>query len=132
MSLKHTLRLKFTSLLKYTLNPLTRRIAKSRYGPFALIRHVGRRSGKPYETPIVFGQLDDFLVVELTYGYDVDWYKNVEAAGGCTLVWHQREYHVNHIKPLAADIGRKAFPLVAQIILRLLKRSHYVKMTYEQ
>ena len=37
---------------KYVTNPLLRRCANFSRGPFAIIRHVGRRSGKPYETVI--------------------------------------------------------------------------------
>ena len=38
---------------KYVTNRITRRFASFSHGPFALIRHVGRRSGKLYETPIM-------------------------------------------------------------------------------
>lgn len=132
MSLQQKLRVGVTTVLKYTLNPLTRRIEKSSVGPFALVRHVGRKSGRQYETPIILGHLDDYFVVELTYGPEVDWYKNVQAAGGCTLVWHRHEYEVNHLEPLPVEIGRRAFPLVAQIALRLFNRTHFVKMTSEE
>ena len=132
MSLQQKLRVGFTTFLKHTLNRLTRRIAKSSFGPFALVRHVGRKSGKQYETPIILGHLDDFFVVELTYGPKVDWYKNVQAAGGCTLVWHRHEYEVNHLEPLPVEVGRRGFPLLAQIVLRLTNRTHFVKMTHEE
>lgn len=116
-------------LLKHTLNPLTLRLARSSFGPFSLIRHVGRRSGKQYETPIVLAPLGDDFVIELTYGPNVDWYKNVQAAGGCTLLWHGREIVINKLEPLDAKIGKSAFPLPARLILTLLKRNHYVKLT---
>lgn len=51
----------------------------------ALIRHVGRRSGKPYATPIgVFPKDDGFLVL-LPYGADADWLRNIRAAGSAEL-----------------------------------------------
>lgn len=51
----------------------------------SVIRHVGRRSGKPYATPIgVYPMGDDFLVY-LPYGPDVDWLRNVRAAGTAEL-----------------------------------------------
>lgn len=116
-------------LLKHTLNPLTLRLAHNGFGPFSLVRHVGRRSGKQYETPIMAAPLGDSFVIELTYGPDVDWYKNVQAAGGCTLVWHGREYVINRLEPLDASVGKSAFPLPARLILTLLNRTHYVKLT---
>jgi deazaflavin-dependent oxidoreductase (nitroreductase family) len=119
-------------MLKHTLNPLTRRLARSSFGPFALIQHVGRRSGKRYETPIIARPIHDGFVIELTYGPDVDWHKNIVAAGGCTLVWHGRAYPINRIEPLDAETGRAAFSAFQQLILRLLRRTHYERLTLQQ
>ena len=53
---------------------------------FAIIEHVGRRSGKPYRTPVsVFtaeGDGKPGVAILLTYGPDRDWLKNLTAAGG--------------------------------------------------
>lgn len=114
--------------LKYTLNPLTRRVARTAHGPFALIRHVGRRSGKQYETPIIVAPIDGGFMIELTYGPEVDWYKNVLAAGGCTVVWHGQDYVTDQIIPQDVEIGRAAFPLLARLILRVIRRRHFVKL----
>src|SRR5689334_9334896 len=115
-------------VLKYTLNPLTRRLARSSHGPFSIVQHVGRRSGKIYETPIIASRVEDGFVIELTYGLDVDWHKNVLAAGGCTLIWHGKKYPIDSIEPLDADIGRAAFPPMQRIILGLLRRKHFEKL----
>jgi deazaflavin-dependent oxidoreductase (nitroreductase family) len=54
--------------------------------PFAIVEHVGRRSGKPYRTPVqVFSTTVDGkpgVAILLTYGPDRDWLKNLTAAGG--------------------------------------------------
>ena len=70
----------FLRLLKNTINRLAVPIARSGYGPFALVRHVGRRTGLTYETPLVLARVADGFVAELTYGPNVDWYRNVTAA----------------------------------------------------
>jgi len=46
-----------------------------------VVRHKGRHSGRAYETPVLC--FDDGPVhrIALTYGRDVDWLKNVLAAG---------------------------------------------------
>jgi len=111
--------------LKYTLNPLTRRLARSPFGPFTIVRHVGRRSGKTYETPIIVSPVRDGFVAELTYGPAVDWHKNVLAAGGCTLIRHGREFAIDKIEPLDAPAGLAAFPLPQRLVLRLLGRTHF-------
>jgi deazaflavin-dependent oxidoreductase (nitroreductase family) len=129
VKLKPQVRQRFLTFLKNRFNPLTRKvIARSARGPFAIVRHVGRRSGKTYETPIVVEPADGGFVFELTYGPDVDWYKNVQAAGGCTIRWHGKDYVIDRMEPLDAEIGRAAFPLPARLILRLIKQKHFYKM----
>lgn len=115
-------------LLKHSLNRLTRRIALGPVGPFALVRHVGRRSGKPYETPIIVRSTPGGFVAELTYGPNVDWYKNVQAAGGCTLVWHGQVYVIDRIEPLEPGAGLAAFSAWQQAILRVVKPQHFLKL----
>jgi deazaflavin-dependent oxidoreductase (nitroreductase family) len=52
---------------------------------FGVITHQGRTSGRTYRTPInVFRRGDDYLFF-LTYGSDVQWVKNVLAAGSCSI-----------------------------------------------
>jgi deazaflavin-dependent oxidoreductase (nitroreductase family) len=115
-------------VLKYTLNPVTRRVARSSFGPFAIVQHVGRRSGKPYETPIIVSPVKDGFVIELTYGPDVDWHKNVLAAGGCTIIRHGKTFVIDKIEPLDTATGRAAFPRPQRLILRVLGRKHFEKM----
>jgi deazaflavin-dependent oxidoreductase (nitroreductase family) len=132
MNLHQQLRKGFLILIKYTLNPLTRRLARSSFGPFTIIRHIGRRSGKLYETPIIARPVEGGFVIELTYGYDVDWHKNVLAAGGCTMVWHGKEHVIDEIEPVDAATGRAAFSPLQQMILRILGRKHFEKMKIKQ
>lgn len=113
--------------LKNTLNRLTSRIARGRGGPFALVRHVGRVSGRPYETPLIVQPTDGGFVIELTYGDRVDWYRNVRAAGGCGILFHGVEYTINGFEPMDAATGISAFTPGQQRILRLLRRTHFVK-----
>lgn len=47
------MRRRFLWLITNTLNRWTTRLARAGRGPFSLVRHVGRKSGKPYETPII-------------------------------------------------------------------------------
>lgn len=119
-------------LLKYTLNPLTRRLARLPFGPFALVRHVGRKSGKTYETPIIVAPFGGDFVIELTYGPEVDWYKNVMAAGKCVIIRHGHEYAIHKIEPIDTETGRAAFPLPAQVILLAGGMHHFLKLTAQK
>jgi deazaflavin-dependent oxidoreductase (nitroreductase family) len=125
MSFLQQLRKSFFRVLKHTLNPLTRRLARSSFGPFSVVQHVGRRSGKRYETPIIVAPITGGFVIELTYGPDVDWHKNVLAAGGCTLLWRGKQYAINEIEQVDAETGLSAFPMSQQLILRLSGRKHF-------
>jgi hypothetical protein len=70
----------------------------------------------------------DGFVIELTYGPDVDWHKNVVAAGGCTVVWHGQAYRIDTIEPLDTTSGLAAFPFPQRLILRLLRRTQFEKL----
>src|SRR5713101_8934606 len=61
-------------LNKYVTNRLLRGFANLSHSPFAIIRHVGRRSGKPYETVIWVWPQGEGFVIAITYGPEVDWY----------------------------------------------------------
>src|SRR4051812_24757125 len=100
-----TARERFLWALKDTLNRPTTRVAGSRRGPVALVRHVGRGSGRQYETPVILARVPAGFVAELTYGPDVDWYKNIIAAGRCTVLHHGREYAVDAISEYPAEQG---------------------------
>ena len=53
--------------------------------PLAVVHHVGRKSGRAYRSPVVTFRSADGYVIPMTYGRDVDWARNMLAAGGCEL-----------------------------------------------
>jgi hypothetical protein len=75
-----TIRRLFFWLLKNTLNR-KESDGPSRHGPFSLIRHVGRKSARTYETPVILVQVPGGFTAELTYGENVNRYRNIVAAG---------------------------------------------------
>jgi len=119
-------RMRFFS--KRVINPVVLKFAGSPHSTFAVIRHVGRRSGKAYETPLLVAPIEDGFVIELTYGLAVDWYRNVVAAGECTLLWHGREHVCDEFEPLDAEIALPAFPLALRLPLRIFGAQHFVRM----
>ena len=72
--------------IKHTLNPLVLRLARRGVGPFSLVRHIGRKSGATYETPLILARVPEGFIAELTYGPEVNWYRNLTAAGRGTVV----------------------------------------------
>jgi deazaflavin-dependent oxidoreductase (nitroreductase family) len=115
----------FLWLAKNTLNRATIRIARSGRGPFTLVRHVGRKTGKIYETPIMVARVPDGFIAELTYGPEVAWYRNVVAAGKCVLVFRGAEYQIDRIEPYSTEAGLRAFGYPRALILKMLHRKEF-------
>ena len=68
------------------LNPLIVKLAGGRhFGMAAQIRHVGRRSGRTYTTPVSARRSGDMVAIALTFGNQSDWSRNVRSAGGGTI-----------------------------------------------
>ncbi|MFC9895104.1 nitroreductase/quinone reductase family protein [Nocardia sp. NPDC127579] len=61
----------------------------------SVIRHVGRVSGKPYETPIGIAEADGDFLTLLPYGTSADWLRNVLAAGSAEVVHEGVTYRVD-------------------------------------
>jgi deazaflavin-dependent oxidoreductase (nitroreductase family) len=93
--------------------------AGKRLSPFALIEHVGRRSGASYQTPIRVVRQGPSFLVGLTYGPTVDWFRNVEAAGTGKVVWQGQTYSIGRAEPVAAAEGIAAFPLPSRFLFWL-------------
>ncbi len=105
---------------KRFLNHLTGRIARSAHGPFAMIVHAGRRSGKAYQTPIMVFPVEGGFMIALTYGPEVDWYRNIMAAGRCQVLRHGRVYDINKIEPVSRESALPHFPRFERAVLGLL------------
>lgn len=50
--------------------------------PLAIVHHVGRKTGRAYRTPTIAFPTGKGFVIPMTYGRDVDWARNLVAAGG--------------------------------------------------
>jgi deazaflavin-dependent oxidoreductase (nitroreductase family) len=119
------IRTRFLWVLKNTLNRVTAPLARSGHGPFALIRHVGRTSGKSYETPVILVKVAEGFVAELTYGERVNWYRNSVAAGRCVVVYRGREFTVTGIEPCSIERGLNAYPAPFRLILKAGGRKQF-------
>ena len=77
------------------MNPRQMKTAGTPGAYAGVIRHVGRRSGRVYETPVGPFATDDGFVIALPYGTSSDWVRNVLAAGSATLVTEGQAYEVD-------------------------------------
>ena len=69
----------------------------------SVIRHVGRTSGREFETPIGAVATEDGFVVALPYGTNADWLKNLLASESATIVDEGNTYRVDQptVVPMA-------------------------------
>jgi deazaflavin-dependent oxidoreductase (nitroreductase family) len=67
-------------LKKYVTNPVMLRFS-GRSGQSAIVHHLGRRSGMPYATPVIAHETHEDVIIPLPYGTDLDWLRNLRAAG---------------------------------------------------
>ena len=117
--------------LTKVLNPVMRKLAGRKHMRMAAqIRHVGRRSGRPYVTPAGARLAGDRFVIPLTFGNQSDWSRNVRAAGGCTIKLEGTEYRA--VEPELADrdqaapVVRAAFGPAERAMFRMLGIRQYL------
>lgn len=105
-------------LVRRFVNPVTRLFAGWLPG-FAILTHVGRRSGRTYETPINAFRRGDHYVFALTYGSQVDWLKNVLSAGECRIRTRGRIVRLVDpeviVDPQLRELPRFVRPFLAQV-----------------
>ncbi|WP_136708335.1 nitroreductase family deazaflavin-dependent oxidoreductase [Agromyces sp. H66] len=67
-------------------NPRQLRSAGRPGATASVIRHRGRVTGRPYETPVAAVVADDGFLIPLPYGTRTQWLKNVLAGGSAVIV----------------------------------------------
>lgn len=102
------------------INRITRRVACWLPG-FAILCHRGRKSGRTHCTPINVFRRGNHYLFALTYGSDVDWVKNVFAAGGAEICTRGR--NVRLVEPeLIVDPTLSLLPRPVALLLRRVDR----------
>ncbi len=87
---------------------------------FAIVVHQGRVSGRQYRTPVMaFPRRGGGWVIALTYGPDVQWARNVQVRGGCTLEVRGRRLAASN-PTVVRDPTRRAVPAPVRLVLRLI------------
>ncbi len=113
------------------LNPFMLSLAGSRSVPMlAVIHHQGRHSGRSYTTPLAARPTADGFVIPLTFGEQADWYRNVQAAGGCMVQWKGANYPL--IEPEVVDFTtvRRAFYPAERVLIPIIGIEHFVRLRH--
>lgn len=115
---------------RFVTNPVARMVAGWAPG-FAIVRHRGRKSGRAYSTPVnIFeiGGRERGFVIALTYGAEVDWLKNVMAAGGCTVRYRRREIDLANPVFIDSSEGMELMPALVRRILTVANVTEFVRL----
>jgi deazaflavin-dependent oxidoreductase (nitroreductase family) len=84
--------------------PIANRFAGTRIFPlWAIVRHTGRTSGKPYNTPVVARPTPDGFLIPLPFGDATQWAKNLFAAGGGSIRFAGREHQIREPRIMSLD-----------------------------
>lgn len=113
---------------KRLLNPFTMRFAGRRFAPYGLVRHVGRQSGRRYDTPVLVSEVGDRFVVPLPYGTDVDWYRNVRAADECVVVYGGTAHRAERPRLVDPAAVPEAFPSWQEAMLAQAGSQQYLRI----
>jgi deazaflavin-dependent oxidoreductase (nitroreductase family) len=118
---------RFRGAVARYINPITRPVA-SKLPTFGILTHRGRKSGLTYRTPInVFRRGDDYFFF-LTYGSDVQWVKNVLAAGSCSIETRGRVVELVEPELITDPDLRRAPPHVRFVERRIAGVTQYLRM----
>jgi deazaflavin-dependent oxidoreductase (nitroreductase family) len=115
---------------KHLLNPLTLPMVGRGLDMYAVIQHRGRRSGRLYTTPVLVEPITSGFVIPLTYGTEADWYKNILAAGSCTIIWGGDKYAVGEPEIIDRATALALFSLPVRLGLRIFRIARFLKLRY--
>jgi deazaflavin-dependent oxidoreductase (nitroreductase family) len=100
-------------------NPRMMRTAGTAETQTSVIAHIGRKSGRSYETPIDIIETSTGLLVALPYGTRADWVRNVLDAGSATVVTHGERVDVKSPNIVAISDVAGSIPRRTMRMLRL-------------
>ena len=104
-------------------------LAGRRWNPiFAVVEHRGRKSGRRYAAPVAARRVAGGFVISLAFGAQVDWHRNLLAAGGGTIRWRGQSYAVTAPERIDVASGRAAFLLLQRVALWIGGIDGYVRV----
>jgi deazaflavin-dependent oxidoreductase (nitroreductase family) len=115
--------------LSVRFGPIARPLAGSRWFPlYAALSHVGRRSGRAYETPVVARPTPDGFLIPLPFGLSTQWAQNLIAARGGHLRQGGRSFAIDRPEIIEREVAE---PLLSRVIRAASRRAgirYYVRV----
>jgi deazaflavin-dependent oxidoreductase (nitroreductase family) len=94
-----------TLITKHVFNPM-----EIRRGVRPVLIHVGRSSGRTFETPLDAHPIDGGYLFIMNYGRDSDWVKNILASGSATLRVEGRELALESPRVISKEEALPSLP----------------------
>jgi deazaflavin-dependent oxidoreductase (nitroreductase family) len=94
--------------------------------PLAVMHHVGRKSGRAYDTPVLAFPVAEGYVTPLPYGTDTDWCRNLLEAGKGRLGRLGRVIPVRNPRIVGGDAALPLLPAPLRPGLRMASLPGYL------
>lgn len=105
---------------RHVTNPIQRRWAGV-IPLHGIVEHSGRRSGRPYRTPVLVFARENGFAITIGYGLDSDWVRNLLAAGGGGLVHRRVHYTLSNPRMLTGPPALAALSPGYRVFARLAR-----------
>jgi deazaflavin-dependent oxidoreductase (nitroreductase family) len=116
-------------LIKGVINPQTLRAVARGESNYAVVHHVGRRSGRAYQTPVEAYRTTEGTLILLPYGPVTDWCRNVLAAGQCTVTVDGQDLALSAPEVVPASVAEARVPAVVGRRWHRQGIAHYLWLT---
>ena len=118
-----------TRMIARVTDPFTRPLAGRRYFKlWAVVHHVGRRTGADYATPVAIVATSDGFVIPLPWGERTQWARNVLDAGGCRLRWGGADVSLVEPQLIGGDQAQQFFNPVLRMVLRTFGMGVFLRL----
>jgi deazaflavin-dependent oxidoreductase (nitroreductase family) len=91
-----------------------------------IVHHRGRKTGRPYATPLGIRPAASGFVMPLTFGESAGWYRNIAAAGWCVVTWRGADHMVTEPVIVDRTTALPAFPRYERLALQAIGINEFV------
>ena len=114
---------------KHFLNRFMLWLAHKGKGPYSVVIHKGRRSGRNYKTPVLASYVEGYIYIPLPYGDRVDWLRNILAHGGCKVFWKGEEISTSDPMIIEAETALSFLPEDRRNLLDRSEVEKFLRLT---
>ena len=97
-------------------------------GVSPVLTHVGRVSGRTFQTPLDAHPVDGGYIFILVYGSGSDWVKNIIAAGTASLRVEGEEIPLKSPRVITEEVAWELLPPTTKRPPKFLRISEYLQM----